>query len=315
MSATALLQACSSSVQRFANWILLVFMQVAAAPILCINQCKNKCPAMKPQHLIVLQISLLTLLLLLLKPAIIQAQLTSEIKGKLISDQQPVPYANVVLFKDTTLITGVVSATDGGFVLPIKEAGTYRIRITAIGYEDFFIPSLQVNRLPYAKDLGLLSIAEAVEQLNAIEVVATKPLMQLSAEGVVVDVERMLMAGGGSALEVLGRSPGVIVDSDGNVSLNGRQGTLILIDGKPTYLSGAELQQFLGGLSADQVKSIALMGNPPARYDAQGTGGVIDIRLKKNSLKGVFGSLHSSGEYNTRLSYGAGGSLNFKQGK
>ncbi|AHM60090.1 outer membrane receptor protein [Flammeovirgaceae bacterium 311] len=272
---------------------------------------------MTPFFQLSIKLSLLLLLNLLLMPFEGQAQSTSSsaVQGKLIDGaSQPLPFANVVLFKEQELVTGVVSANDGSFSLPIQQTGSYTIRITAIGFTDHTLPVFRVGQLPYTKDLGVISMQEAVEQLNAVEVVAAKSTIMVEADKLVVDVESSPLATGGTALDVISRSPGVLVDSDGNISLNGRQGTTVMIDGKPTYLSAAELQQFLADLPAEGVKSIELISNPSARYDAQGTGGIINIRLKKNSMRGTFGSLSAGSEYNSRLSSFGGASLNHKQG-
>ncbi|WP_224995772.1 outer membrane beta-barrel protein [Cesiribacter sp. SM1] len=271
---------------------------------------------MTPFFQLSIKLSLALLLSVLLKPFGVQAQTTSGIEGKLVDDaQQPLPYANVVLFKGEELVTGVVSTKDGSFSLPLQQTGSYSIRITAIGYNDYTLPAINVPQLPFHKDLGIITIQEAVEQLNTVEVVASKPTILLEDDKLIVDVESSTLANGGTALDVISRSPGVLVDSDGNISLNGRQGTMVMIDGKPTYLSAAELQQFLASMPADGVKSIELISNPSARYDAQGTGGIINIRLKKNSLRGTFGSLNAGSEYNGKFSYFGGASLNYKQGK
>jgi hypothetical protein len=271
---------------------------------------------MTPFFQLSIKLSLFLLLSLFLKPSDVQAQSTSAIHGKLVdAARQPLPFANVVLFKGEELVTGVVSANDGSFSLPIQQTGSYSIRVTAIGYTDLTLPVLTVVQLPYTNDLGLITVQEAVEQLNIVEIVASKPTILVEDDKLVVDVENSALATGGTALDVISRAPGVLVDSDGNVSLNGRQGTMVMIDGKPTYLSAAELQQFLASMPADGVKSIELISNPSARYDAQGTGGIINIRLKKNSMRGTFGSLNAGSEYNARMNYFGGASLNTKHGK
>lgn len=129
------------------------------------------------------------------------------------------------------------------------------------------------------------------QELKAVSVTAKKKLVEQKIDRMVVNIDAMMSAAGTSALEVLEKTPGVQVDKDGNISLKGRQGVMVMLDGRPTYLSGAELANLLRGMEASQLEQIEIMTNPPARYDAAGNTGVINIKTRKNKASGFNGSI------------------------
>ena len=121
------------------------------------------------------------------------------------------------------------------------------------------------------------------------------------------------MAAGNTTMELLERSPGVIVDKDGNISLRGKSGAAIMIDGKISYLSGADLANYLKNLPADQVSQLEIMANPSSRYDAAGTGGIINIKLKKNSNIGLNGSANATLAQGVYSRQSTGVNLNYRK--
>ena len=120
---------------------------------------------------------------------------------------------------------------------------------------------------------------------------AKKPLIEQKPDRTIINVEASVTNVGNSALEVLEKSPGITVDKDGNISLKGKQGVVVMIDGRPSYLSGADLAGMLRSMSASQLEQIEIMTNPPAKYDAAGNSGVINIKTKKNKQFGYNGSI------------------------
>jgi hypothetical protein len=128
-------------------------------------------------------------------------------------------------------------------------------------------------------------------------------------------VEGTVMAEGANALDVLGRSPGVFITSDGSINLNGRTGVTVMINDRPMYMSAADLTSFLRSMSADNIKSIEVITSPSARFDAEGAAGVINIQLKKNTVDGVFGNVMLGGQYNGKAAPNTGLTLNVKKGK
>ena len=119
------------------------------------------------------------------------------------------------------------------------------------------------------------------QDLKTVTVSATKPLIEQKIDRMVVNVEAFVSNAGANALEVLEKTPGVQVDKDGNISLKGKQGVIVMLDGRPAYLSGAELANLLKGMQASQLDQIEVMTNPPAKYDAAGNSGIINIKTKK----------------------------------
>jgi hypothetical protein len=257
--------------------------------------------------------------LALLIGGIIQSQsANAQVSGKLIDKAgEPVPFANVVILQagDSSIVMGAVSDPKGLFSFTLSKPGLFMLKAAFVGYSDFVSEILEVKSLPFTKDFGSITLLETALELEGVQVSGSRPQVIMDADKMVVDVENSSLAMGNSALDVLEKSPGVIVDQDGNVTLNGRQGTRVMIDGRPTYLSPKELQNYLAAMSSENIKSIEIITNPSARYDAEGTSGIIDIRLKKNTIVGMNGSLNAGNEYNDRYAYFGGLNLNYKTGK
>ena len=128
------------------------------------------------------------------------------------------------------------------------------------------------------------------QQLKEVKVVAKKKMVEQKIDRMVINVDAAVTNAGTTAMDVLEKSPGIQVDKDGNISLKGKQGVMVMLDGRPTYLSGTELANLLRGMESSQIEQIEIMTNPPAKYDAAGNSGVINIKTKKNKLKGFNGS-------------------------
>jgi hypothetical protein len=112
-------------------------------------------------------------------------------------------------------------------------------------------------------------------------VTAKKPFIEQQIDKTIVNVENSVVSAGNTAIEILEKSPGVTVDKDGNISLKGKQNVMVMLDGKPTYMSSSDLANMLRNMQSTQLDKIEIMTNPPAKYDAAGNAGVINIRLKK----------------------------------
>ena len=151
--------------------------------------------------------------------------------------------------------------------------------------------------------------------LAEVTVKASRPEIVVEADKTTVNIEGTVMAEGSTALEVIGRSPGVYVDENNNIILNGRSGVTVMINDRPSYMSATDLANFLRALPADNIKSIEIINNPTARFDAEGAAGIINIKLKKNNIDGIFGNVSLGGMYNGMYGNNAGVSLNVKKGK
>jgi iron complex outermembrane receptor protein len=153
------------------------------------------------------------------------------------------------------------------------------------------------------------------QELKEVKVIAKKRMIEQKIDKTVINVDAAISNAGTTALDVLEKSPGVLVDKDGNISLKGKQGVMIMIDGRPTYLSGPELANLLRGMESSQLEQIEIMTNPPAKYDAAGNSGVINIRTKKNKLKGFNGSVTAGASQGKYARTNESLSLNYRTGK
>ena len=240
----------------------------------------------------------------------------SKISGK-ISDQsgEAVAYANVALVQlDGSLVDGAVSDEKGNFLIESTKTAKVKLVISSIGYKNF--SSEPFNLTPgLIKDFGSLSVTNEMTGLDEVTVKATRPEIIIEPDKTIINVEGTVMAEGSNALDVIGRSPGIYVDQDGNINLNGRTGATVMINDRPTYMSATDLANFLRSMPAENIKSIEVINNPSSQFDAEGSAGVINIQLKKNNVDGVFGNVQVGGQYNGQFAPNAGMTLNVKKGK
>jgi hypothetical protein len=153
------------------------------------------------------------------------------------------------------------------------------------------------------------------KELEEVKVNSMRPQIEQKADKLVVNVENTAMAAGNTAYAVLGKTPGVLIDAEGNIQLNGRSGVLVMIDGRPTYLSARDLRTLLEGMPAENLKNIEIITNPSAKYEAEGTSGILNINLKKQLKQGMNGSLYMG--YNTNFhnsGWSTGATINYRRG-
>ena len=226
-----------------------------------------------------------------------QAQnLTTSITG-IVAEQsgKPVDGATVSLLaaRDSSIIESLLTNTDGKFTFGGIDAGSYLIRVTCAGYQKHkgAIFTLAEGQTVDLKTIKILSVDK---QLNQVEITAQRAMVEQKIDRTVVNVGAFISNASANALEALEKVPGIIVDSDGNITFKGKSGVMVLIDDKPTYLSGDDLANYLRSLPASSLDQIELMSNPPAKYDASGNAGVINIKTKRSKAKGLNGSLSAS---------------------
>ncbi|MBF9140666.1 TonB-dependent receptor domain-containing protein [Hymenobacter properus] len=243
------------------------------------------------------------------------AQAPTDVRGTVQSTgNSPIEFATVTLHraKDSTVVKTEFSDAKGLFQFERAAAGRYLVSAAQVGFERRWSTPFEVAG--QAVELPAMVLAtSAATQLKEVKVVGQKPLYEREADRTIVNVEGSTLAAGNTSLDVLRRSPGVTVDGNDNLALRGRQGVLVLIDGKRQPMTGTELAEYLRALPAEQLKSIELITNPPAKYDAQGGAGIIAINLKKDQKLGTNGSLnltYGRGEYNR---YTGGLSLNHRE--
>ncbi|GAA4424315.1 TonB-dependent receptor [Pontibacter saemangeumensis] len=246
--------------------------------------------------------------------ALAQGMLSGAVKD---AQGLPLSFVNVAVLKvsDEAVVTGTIADMEGGFQIVTPAGGTFKLKLSMLGYTPMETAPFEVNGSSFSKDFGSLRLIEDAQVLREVTVQAMRPTVVAHSEKMVVNVAGTAMAAGATAFEVLTKSPGVWVDQDGNIKLNGKAGLQIMIDGRQAYLSGKELQNLLQSMSADNIKDLEIVTNPSAKYDAEGASGVININLKKNTLGGMNGSVYAGYQYSDLHGYTAGTDLNYKQGK
>ncbi|MCG7752690.1 outer membrane beta-barrel family protein [Flavihumibacter cheonanensis] len=231
--------------------------------------------------------------------------------------KEPLDFVSVRILQkaDSGRVFSTVSDSTGNLALPDLKPGDYLLCVSRVDYEpacqDLIISANNTNTTPQI----LTIILHASTQLSTVTVTAKKPPVQFLSDRTVIRVDASINNAGTTALEVLERSPGITLDKDGNISLKGRDQVLVMIDNKPSYLTGAELNALLQGMSSNDIETIELIDNPPARYDAAGNGGIINIRLKKNRQRGFNGNLSLSGAQGIYPKSNNALSLNYYSGK
>ena len=196
---------------------------------------------------------------------------------------QAMPFVTIsVLTQDSTLITGAITDEKGEYQIDLKgengqETKGLLIQASYVGYKTAFGGPNFI-------------LKEETEQLKELEVKAKKPLIERQMDKLVVNVSASPLSAGSNGNDILRRAPGVRIDKDGNITVNGKA-VEIWIDGKPSYLSGQQLKAMLDGTDGNTIEKIEIISNPSAKYDASGQGGIINIKTKRNMSKGLNGML------------------------
>jgi hypothetical protein len=231
----------------------------------------------------------------------------------ILNDEQHkvIPGAIIRLKKiaDSSVTKAITSNNAGLFILNGVDTGACALSVTALGFKLFAIPNLKVTN---NVNLGTLILSSETRTLSGVTIKGTAPLVDRQIDRTVVNVGQNINNDGLTALEVMERLPGVQVTADGQVSMAGKAGASVYIDGKPTYLSAADLAAVLSSIPASELQKIEIMSNPSSKYDAAGTGGIINIVKKRNKKAGLNGSVNAnyiSGFYGK---YNGGFTLNYK---
>ncbi|HEY4325843.1 MAG TPA: TonB-dependent receptor [Mucilaginibacter sp.] len=259
--------------------------------------------------------TLLLVLCALLFATVGHGQISGTIKD---ADGRPISFATVMLSKstDSIIVRSAISDEKGHFALSAAPFGAYIIKVTSIGYANYLSPAIVIDHSHPSYDAGTILLKTSGKQLNEVVISSRKPLVQQEPGGLVVNVQNSIMTKGSSVLEVLSRSPGVVVDPQSSaISLNGKSGVMVMMDGKLLRLSADQVAALLNGMTADDIDKIELLATPPAKYDADGNAGLINIVTKKNKQPGNIGSVTVSAGYGKGAKASADVNLTHNSGK
>lgn len=238
------------------------------------------------------------LLLLNLLPFTVMAgrEVNGTITGRVTNEkQEALPYANVLLKNsaDSSLYKGEISSEQGQFVFENVKSGRYILEIRSIGYTSFVRNEIEIDETHLQVDAGTITLTPVSVTVGEVVVQGDKPFIERQVDRTVVNVENSIIHTNSTVIEVMEKLPGILVSQEGDISLKGKQGVIILIDGKPTGLSGRDLANMLRGMPSSNIQKIEIITNPSARYDAAGNAGIINIVMKKNRQEGYNGSVNA----------------------
>ncbi|MCW3107975.1 MAG: hypothetical protein JWQ09_2481 [Segetibacter sp.] len=207
--------------------------------------------------------------------------------------------AELLRAKDSTIVKTAITDNTGLAEFEKVAPGKFLVKVTAVNYATYLLQLFEVGSEPVIIPSVNLT-AKTGKELQEVTVTARKPFIQKLTDRIVVNVENSIVNAGSTAMEVLERSPGVSIDQNDNISLRGRAGVIIMVDGRITPMTGADLANYLKGLPSNAIERIDIITNPSSKYDAAGNAGIIDIRMKKDQrlgLNGTFTTGYGQGVY------------------
>jgi len=262
---------------------------------------------------------LLFLLFLSVLSLLAQAQTNpGKIRGTVIDgNSKTIESSTITLLrsKDSSVIKISAADKDGHFEFENIPEGKYMVSVSAVGHQKGFSEVFEVTNDKSSIEVKTIELVPVATSIGGVTVIAKKPFIEQKPGKTIINVDASPTNAGLNVLELLEKSPGVSVDNDGNISIKGKQGVLILIDGKQTYMSGADLALLLKNMPSSSLEQLEIMTNPPAKYDASGNSGIINIKTKKSVVKGMNGSLslgYTQGRYG-RINNGI--NLNYRNKK
>ncbi|WP_207496703.1 outer membrane beta-barrel family protein [Aridibaculum aurantiacum] len=261
-------------------------------------------------------IAILLVLVMSANSYIANAQTGSyKVSGRGLSKGTGIENISVTLLKaaDYSVVKIEITNKQGGFMFTNVTPGVYLVKLTGVGVQEqssnpFTVADKDV-------ELPTIELQQQTKKLADVVVTARKPYVEMKADKMVVNVEAAPSNAGSTALEVLEKAPGVTVDREGNISLKGKQGVQVYIDGKPSFISGSDLANMLKGMTASELDQIEIMTNPPAKYDAAGNSGIINIKTKKSRTVGINGSVNASYGQGVYPKVNGGYNLNYRNKK
>ena len=242
-----------------------------------------------------------------------RAQSAGTVTGRVIDGQtdNPLGGATVALWaetaSDSTLVTGTTTGANGRFTVE-AEAQSYTLRISYVGYTDQRIE--EVTPQSGGTDLGTIALAPTTAQAQGVEVTAERPVAQLQTDRTVYNTSQRAISAGGSAETVLSSLPSIRVDTDGSISYRGNESVSIYINGDPASLSGESLLSYLKSLPANAIQQIEIIPNPSAKYEPEGTAGIINVVLRRDVNAGWGGGFSLGTKRTANGNFGGNGSAN-----
>jgi len=238
-------------------------------------------------------------LLLNIVPAESNAQFT--VRGTVTdAEDEPLSLATAVLLSssDSTLVEGEVANLDGDFELDIDRPGSYILRVSMVGFTTFYSGPFQLSESNPQQDFGTLVLQTGNLELESIQVTADRPYMVREIDRTVLNIEDRVSTAGATTLEILERAPGIIINRQNNtITMLGKEGVNVMINGKEQYMPADALLNYLSGLDAGNIRNIELITTPPASLDAEGNAGFINIELKQPPANGFNGTTAVSTGY------------------
>ncbi|MEO7313201.1 MAG: TonB-dependent receptor [Chitinophagaceae bacterium] len=242
---------------------------------------------------------------------------TGKISGNVGNGQKKLDAATVSLLKanDSSLVKMAITDKSGHFEVENLADGKYLVLVTSVAYENAYSQPFELTTQKHIVELPAFVLSEAGKALKNVTVTVKKPFVEQKLDRTIVNVDAMASNTGLTVLDVLEKSPGISVDKDGNISLKGKQGVMILMDGKPTYLGGQDLVNLLKSMPSNQLELLEIMTNPPAKFDAAGNSGIINLKTKKNKARGYNGSVSLGYGQGVYAKTNSSVNLNYRNGK
>ena len=227
-----------------------------------------------------------------------------------------IPFVNIAILNnpDSSIVKGTISDELGAFKIENIKSGNYILKFYAVGYSEIYSSVFQIDSLSQLIIPDIILKQQGVN-LNEVAITSIKKTIEFKNGMTIMNVENSIMAAGNTVLDVLKRIPGVTVDSKNNISISGKQGVQIMLDGRMQQLAMDQIVAMLSSMSADQVSKIEVMKSPPVKYDAQGNAGIINIVTKKVNTKGYSGSVTYNPGMGQRFGNSMFAVLNFKSNK
>lgn len=240
---------------------------------------------------------------------------THQVTGKVvdINSHKPIEYATVYLvaLPDSTIMLSSTTDSAGSYRFASVNNGSFVVRAQFVGYKTALSSTFRTAPVTSIPDIALTPTT----MFKEITVVGKRPFIEKKVDRTVLNIESSPTASGENAYEVLKKAPNINIDKDDNININGKAGVTVLINDRPTNLSGTDLANYLKGLQGGEIEKVEIISAPPARYDAAGNTGVINVKTKRVLNPGINGSINAGMTYNGKLGGSGGVNLNFRSGR